>query len=180
MCQALSVPPTGKYERDGGPSPRSIVDLLRSAVLPSSAAAVDEFIRALAVNWFIGGTDAHAKNYGVLLHGTDVRLAPLYDLASALVHPEYNWHKWELAMRIGKEGRLKYLGLRQWETEAATLRLPWAHVRELLVDLADRLPDALADEVAIADVAASGSELPRALLDAVTAHLSRLRSRNDF
>lgn len=180
MCQALSVPPTDKYQRDGGPSPRSIVDLLRSVVLPDSTSAVDQFVRSLALNWFIAGTDAHAKNYGLLLHGPDVRLAPLYDVASALVHPEYNWHKWELAMRVGKEGRLKYLTLRHWETEAATLRVPWTRVRDLIVDLADRVPDALSDEVAVADGAGWDSDLPHRLLDAVTAHIARLRRENGF
>jgi len=41
-------------------------------------------IDALAWNWLIAGTDAHAKNYSLLLAGNDVRLAPLYDVASAL------------------------------------------------------------------------------------------------
>ena len=45
---------------------------------------VRRFADALAWNWIIGGTDAHAKNYSLLLSGSDVRLAPLYDIASAL------------------------------------------------------------------------------------------------
>ena len=35
-------------------------------------------------NWLIAGTDEHAQNYGLLLAGDQVRLAPLYDVASAL------------------------------------------------------------------------------------------------
>ena len=46
--------------------------------------AVRRFADALIWNWLIGGTDAHAKNYSVLLAGDQVRLAPLYDIASAL------------------------------------------------------------------------------------------------
>jgi serine/threonine-protein kinase HipA len=42
------------------------------------------FFDALAWNWLIAGTDAHAKNYSLLLAGGQVRLAPLYDIASAL------------------------------------------------------------------------------------------------
>ena len=58
---------------------------LREHVVPASAAtdAVNRFVDALAYNWIIGGTDAHAKNYSVLLSGSQVRLARLYDIATA-------------------------------------------------------------------------------------------------
>jgi len=38
-------------------------------------AAVWAFVDALAWNWLIVGTDAHAKNYSLLLVGSQVRLA---------------------------------------------------------------------------------------------------------
>ena len=39
----------------------------------------------LIFNWLIAGTDAHAKNFSLLIApGPQIRLAPLYDLASAL------------------------------------------------------------------------------------------------
>jgi len=44
---------------------------------------VNRFVDALAYNWIIRGTDAHAKNYSVLLSGSQVRLARLYDIATA-------------------------------------------------------------------------------------------------
>ena len=46
--------------------------------------AVWRFADALIWNWLIAGTDAHAKNYSLLLAEDQVRLAPLYDVASAL------------------------------------------------------------------------------------------------
>jgi serine/threonine-protein kinase HipA len=49
--------------------------------------AVMRFFDALMVNWLICGTDAHAKNYSLLLAGRQVRLAPLYDVASAQSSP---------------------------------------------------------------------------------------------
>ncbi len=52
-----------------------------------SAGAVRRFADALIWNWLIAGTDAHAKNYSLLLAGDQVRLAPLYDIASALPYP---------------------------------------------------------------------------------------------
>jgi serine/threonine-protein kinase HipA len=66
--QALGLPPTSKYQSDGGPSPEQIVALVRRAVGPPVAAVeVARFVDALALNWLIAGTDAHAKNYSVLL-----------------------------------------------------------------------------------------------------------------
>ena len=49
-------------------------------------AAVDRrrLFQALAFNFVIAGTDAHAKNFSLLLSHRGARLAPLYDLASYL------------------------------------------------------------------------------------------------
>ena len=77
MCQALGVPPTLKYQRDGGPTPAQIVDLIRNLAGESAGADVERFVRALVGNWVIGGTDAPAKNYGLLLQGPNSRLTPL-------------------------------------------------------------------------------------------------------
>ena len=92
-------------------------------------------IRDLAT--FIDGRRAgtlsqdRAKNYGLVLSGTNARLAPLYDVASALVMPEWNWHEWELAMRINKQGKFKYLRIEDWKkfarrrtSTSASSRLP--------------------------------------------------------
>src|SRR5947209_5418022 len=80
LCQALAIPPARKYQSEGGPGPTDIIRLLRR-IMPARAAraAVWSFIDALAWNWIIGGTDAHAKNYSLLLAGDQIRLAPLYD-----------------------------------------------------------------------------------------------------
>jgi HipA-like C-terminal domain len=85
LCQALAVPPTRKYQNEGGPGPNDIAELLRRA-MPTRFAeqAVRGFADALIWNWLIAGTDAHAKNYSLLLSRGEARLAPLYDIASAL------------------------------------------------------------------------------------------------
>lgn len=106
LCQALGVDPSRKCQADGGPTPRSIVDLLRR-VMPHrvAQAAVWRFLNALAWNWLIAGTDAHAKNYSLLLSGPDVRLAPLYDIASALPYDVHE-RKLRMAMKIGGDYRV--------------------------------------------------------------------------
>ncbi len=82
FCQALSVSPGRKYqERDGGPGVSQITGLLRALPLQHDrVAAGDVFYRAFVFNVIAGCTDAHAKNYSLLLNGRSARLAPLYDL----------------------------------------------------------------------------------------------------
>lgn len=123
MCQALSVLPTRKYQNEGGPGPDAIVSLLRAN---SSAAGEDvrTFVDALTFNWLIAGTDAHAKNYS-LLHGRGgrVRLAPLYDLASALPYSSLDQRRLKLAMKLGDSHSVRNIAARHFRKLAAALRL---------------------------------------------------------
>jgi serine/threonine-protein kinase HipA len=123
MCQAVGLHPTSKYENEGGPGVRWIVELLQQN---SSAADEDvqTFLDAIAFNWLIAGTDGHAKNYALLLGGQgEVRLAPFYDLASVLPYRNVNLAKAKLAMKIGGEYRLSNIGLKQWRRLAEDLRV---------------------------------------------------------
>lgn len=110
FCQALSILPVHKYQNDGGPGPNQIIQhLRRHASNPQdSAKDVQRFVDAQIFNWLIGGTDAHGKNYFILIaSGGHPRLAPLYDIASILAYPEYDPRKVKLAMKTGDEYRLK-------------------------------------------------------------------------
>lgn len=84
MCQALGLMPSRKYQEDGGPGISAIVTLIRR-VSSDPETDVDRFLQANMFNWLIGGTDAHAKNYSLLIGAADeIRLAPLYDISSQL------------------------------------------------------------------------------------------------
>lgn len=83
-CQALAVPPAVKYEADGGPGIKAILDLL----LGAQDAAADRltFFRAQLVFWLLCATDGHAKNFSLAIEPQGrYRLTPLYDVLSA--HP---------------------------------------------------------------------------------------------
>lgn len=60
-------------------------------------------------NVLIGGTDAHAKNYSLLLSGNGALLAPMYDVASGLPYELLRRHG-KLAMGIGGEDRMGRIG----------------------------------------------------------------------
>lgn len=81
-CQALSVPSGRKYETDGGPGIRSILNLLGGSDDPEADRRA--VLAALMIFWLLGATDGHAKNFSVFLApGGRFRLTPLYDVVSA-------------------------------------------------------------------------------------------------
>ena len=124
-CQAFAVHPARKYQNEGGPGVREIAALLRDQST-NPASDVLAFADALIFNWLIAGTDAHAKNFSVLIApGSQVRLAPLYDLASVLPYPQrIDAQKAKLAMKIGNSYRLREIRRKHWETCARDLRMP--------------------------------------------------------
>ena len=123
MCQALAVAPTSKYQNEGGPSPAKIAELLQG-YSNRPAEDVAAFVDALGFNWIIAGTDAHAKNYSLLLAaGGQVRLAPLYDLASALPYPSLELQRIRLAMKIGSTYRIRDIRGRHWRALCQALRI---------------------------------------------------------
>ncbi len=141
VCQALGVPPTRKYENEGGPGAQAIVDLLRT-YSGEREQDIGTFLDALAFNWIAAGTDGHAKNYSLLIGaGGRVRLAPLYDLASALPYDEMVFQKLKLAMRVGKDYRLRDIGGREWRRLAGDVGMEPERLLRRIVELADRFPD---------------------------------------
>ena len=172
ICQALSVPPSGKYQRDGGPGPREIAALLRRLMPPGPAyAATWRFADALIWNWLIAGTDAHAKNYSILLAGNDIRLAPLYDISSALPYGVHE-KKLRLAMKIGGDYAI-FPGRNSWPGAAVDLKLPPDGLVDRVRELAGLAPDSFADAAKAADIRRLRRALPRNLVDLVADRVAR-------
>jgi serine/threonine-protein kinase HipA len=167
MCQSLGIMPTRKYQNEGGPGIPNIVELLRTH---SSAREedVNSFVGAVGFNWLIAGTDAHAKNYSVLIaDGSRVRLAPLYDVASILPYDEIDLRKAKLAMKIGDEYLLTYIGLREWQKLARQTRVNADELIIRLREMASQLPD----EINSVRKQAHTDGLARAIVDRLAARL---------
>lgn len=143
-CQALGTPPLKKYERDGGPTAANIFGLIRDY---SSNPREDEirFLNALIYNWLIKGTDAHGKNFGFLLAaGSQVLLAPLYDVASFIPYETpHQERKTRMAMKIGGEYQWWKIGPRHWERAAKEWKLDQVRVFARIIDMASRMPSAV-------------------------------------
>jgi serine/threonine-protein kinase HipA len=144
MCQALARMPQQKYQNHGGPS---AVEILRVIRQHSSAREQDEarFLDALIFNWLICGTDAHAKNYALLMAAQSrVRLAPLYDVSSAMPYfpRQVDPRRATLAMKIGGKYRLREIGMREWKKCAAELRCDADALRHRIASMAAAMPAA--------------------------------------
>ena len=82
ICQATGTPPGLKYESEGGPGIRTVMDLL----LGSSIAEEDRsaFFRAQIAFKLLCAIDGHAKNFSLFIErGGSYHLTPLYDVLSA-------------------------------------------------------------------------------------------------
>lgn len=109
MCQATGTPPWKKYESDGGPGIREIMNML----LGSSRAEQDriDFFRAQVAFFMLCAIDGHAKNFSLFIRqGGRYQLTPLYDVLSAypvmghgsdLLSP----HKVKMAMAVWGRNR---------------------------------------------------------------------------
>ncbi|MCU7729731.1 type II toxin-antitoxin system HipA family toxin [Actinoplanes sp. KI2] len=178
MCQALGLPPTGKYQSDGGPSPEQIVALVRRAVgVPVATVEVDRFVDALALNWLIAGTDAHAKNYSILLVRGQTRLAPLYDVASSLPYDDMYLPRLRLAMKVASEYRVEAITGRHWRAFATQNGLDPDRTVQRIDELASRLPAAFREAASADAVVALGSTVPTRLATAVEEHVGVCRRR---
>lgn len=146
MCQAMARMPQQKYQNQGGPSAADIMNLIRQ----HSAAREEDatrFMDALIFNWLVMGTDAHAKNYAFLIGtGGRVRLAPLYDLSSALPYPQQvHPRQATLAMKIGGKYKLREITVREWKKCSTELRYDEATLLDRIRSMAAMMPDAASD-----------------------------------
>jgi serine/threonine-protein kinase HipA len=131
---------------------------------------------ALLLNWLICGTDAHAKNYSLLLAGRQVRLAPLYDVASALPYPDMPLQQLRLAMKFGGTYLVTPRPPSTWSRVSKELGLSLEVILEHARELMDRLPDAFADAARDPSIAAIRSTMPSRLVDAVADRVRRSRT----
>ena len=102
-CQALSIPPTRKYQTEGGPGIVDIVKLLGASDRPGQDQLA--FFKSQIIFWLVGATDGHAKNFSLaLLPGGRFHLTPFYDVLT--VQPSVDVAQvpqkaFRLAMSIG-------------------------------------------------------------------------------
>lgn len=153
FAQVFGVPPDIKYESQGGPGIRPILDQLNG----SSQAAIDrrDFFRTQVLFWMLAAIDGHAKNFSVFIEPRGFyRLTPRYDVLSA--HPVMGdgagrlaTQKVKMAMAVdGRNRHYKWAEIRRehFEQTAQGCRLPDAPV--LIDELVAATPQAIAEVAA--------------------------------
>ncbi|MBT4931867.1 MAG: type II toxin-antitoxin system HipA family toxin [Rhodospirillaceae bacterium] len=146
-CQALSVSPTGKYEQDGGPGIGQILELLKASDTPDDDRKL--FFKAQVINWLLGATDGHAKNFSIFIHpGGGFRLTPLYDVMSAQLNVDRHQitqNKMKLAMAVGnsRHYRVGEIAPRHFQQTATRCGLADAVVEATFLELQRDMAGAL-------------------------------------
>jgi serine/threonine-protein kinase HipA len=122
LCQAMGLPPSRKYEADGGPSMADVLTLLAGSV--HAHADQVNFLLAQLAFWLLAATDGHAKNFSLQHRAGGVySMTPLYDVLSAwpvIGHGrnQLAFEKATLAMAVrGKRAhyKLKDIHARHWK-----------------------------------------------------------------
>jgi len=142
LLQAMSYPPSKKYQSDGGPSVMNVASLLSTLALPDRDAVRSAFFEALAFNVLVGGTDAHAKNYSLLLRGPRVAMAPLYDVASYAPYLT----KGEAvrgSMKVGRNWQVRDVTVEDWVSVGLSLGLEAGEAVDRVEHLRKGLPEAV-------------------------------------
>ena len=137
FCQALGKPPSAKYEANQtgikGPTIADMFALTRNAMrAPDVLALLDHVVfNVLACN-----TDAHAKNYSLMISGRGFTLAPLYDVMCAGAWDNITRN---LAQKIAGKNRGEHLQRRHWLAFAADCGLNGPRLVRRVEELATRM-----------------------------------------
>jgi serine/threonine-protein kinase HipA len=148
-CQALGKPPSAKYESNQtgvrGPMLKDMFELTRRH-MPSID--IVRLLDMVVLNVLACNTDAHAKNYSIMIRGNGASLAPMYDVMCGDVWDNVTKN---LAQKIAGKSRGNHLNGSHWQRFARECGLNPRQVLDrvgILAKSAMAETDAAASEVA--------------------------------
>ncbi len=173
LCQAFGVPPTRKYESNGGPGIPAILDFLNRAAAPHDDRRL--FFKAQIVFWLLAALDGHAKNFSIFLTPDGFRLTPLYDVMSA--DPYYSPYEVRLAMAIGHRRyyRLRQIARRHFYQTGRSAGFHEQDIDELFAAIAGELDRAVANAKDAAETAGMPEKTAEAILGAMQQRAGMIR-----
>lgn len=149
LCQAVGAHPSQKYESRGGPNAARLASLIRRTSTRRGD-DVQAFSDALLFNFLAAAPDGHAKNMALLLAGTQVRFAPLYDLATGAPYDRGDADT-TASFAIGGVRRFGEAYAEHWREHAREVGLDeherTARARELAIQIPDTFHDVLTHDV---------------------------------
>ncbi len=121
FCQALGISSSRKYEKEGGPSIKQCVEIVRRHTA-YPLVDLQKLLHWMLFNLIVGNADAHGKNLSLLYDSTGwPRLAPFYDLVCTR-----NYKK------ISREMAMNYGGV--WDPDLVSAK----HIEGLAMDFGFR------------------------------------------
>jgi serine/threonine-protein kinase HipA len=169
FCQVTGRPHTAKYENEGGPSMRDILNELARAEHPASDQQL--FMLSQLVFWMLAATDGHAKNFSISHHRRGrFGLTPLYDVLSTWPvvgkrGDQLDIHELKLAMALrGKNAHYKIVEIQPRHFRALADKYPGAEAWQAMIELAGRVEGA---------IEAVEMRLPNGFAESVWAPLSK-------
>ncbi len=112
-CQALSKPPSAKYETNQtgtrGPTLKDMFDITRLHMAPTE---IVRLLDMVILNVLACNSDAHAKNYSIVIRGGHASPAPIYDVMCGEVWENVTKN---LAQKIAGLNRGDHLNRTHWQ-----------------------------------------------------------------
>jgi len=112
-CQALSKPPSAKYETNqtgiGGPTLKDMFDITLRFMPPTE---IVRLLDTVIFNLLACNSDAHAKNYSIIIRASNASLAPIYDVMCGEVWENVTKN---LAQKIAGISRGDQLNRMHWQ-----------------------------------------------------------------
>lgn len=185
MCQAFGLPSSIKYEADGGPGIKTIMDLLMGS--SQSLKDRDAFMRFQVFQWLIGATDGHAKNFSIFINAQgSYHLTPFYDILSAypiLGGKGMNIRSLKLAMGLtaskGKKYPIDKIYTRHFLDTAKSVRFDTARMEEIMKEFAINMPKSIKELEAELP-----SDFPNSISDCIFSNalrmVNKIRLSNDL
>jgi serine/threonine-protein kinase HipA len=178
-CQALGKPPSAKYESNqtgiGGPTLKEMFALTRRHMPPTE---ILRLLDRVIFNVLVCNTDAHAKNYSLMIGGNGVSLAPIYDVMCGEVWENVTKN---LVHKVGGSNRGEQLQAKHWQRFARECGLNPKQVLDRFSALARSVISELAAvEFEVGAMPAGGhpilAQTRQAILDRAEALLGQLQA----
>jgi serine/threonine-protein kinase HipA len=171
-CQALGKPPSAKYESNqtGVPGP-TLAEMFAATRRYLPPIEIVRLLDMVILNVLACNSDAHTKNYSIMIRGNGVSLAPIYDVMCGEVWENVTKN---LALAIADKRRGDCLGGRDWQQFARECGLNPRQVLDRVRSLAGlALTEARQAELEVIATPAGGHAILSRTRDAVErrAHL---------
>lgn len=112
-CQALGRPPSAKYETNNtGTSGPTLHDMFALTRRHMPTTEILRLLDLVIFNVLACNTDAHAKNYSIMIRGNGVSLAPIYDVMCGEVWDNVTKN---LVHKIGGIRRGDHISGKDWQ-----------------------------------------------------------------